>query len=73
MRGPFNVSLFDSVFCKILLHIDNLPANLPQRYEELLVDQKFTDLTTLATTDEKILKERFKYVETFLFNDGLHR
>lgn len=73
VRGPFNVSLFDSVFCKILLHVDNLPANLPQRYEELLVDQKFTDLTTLATTDEKILKERFEYVETFLFNDGLHR
>ena len=72
VRGPFNVSLFDSVFCKILLHIDHLPVNLPQRYEELLVDQKFTDLTRLATTDEKILKERFEYVETFLFSDGLH-
>lgn len=73
VRGPFNVSLFDSIFCNILLHIDNLPSNLSQRYEDLLLDQKFTDLTTLATTDEKILKERFSYVESFLFGDGIHR
>lgn len=66
IRGPFNMSVFDSVFCTILNNIDSLPDNLSEKYEDLIRDKKFIDLTTLATTDEKVLKERFEYVRNYL-------
>ncbi len=62
VRGPLNTSIFDSVFCTILNNTNRLPDNLGQRYEALLTDRKFVDLTTLGTTDEKTVKERFKHV-----------
>lgn len=66
VRGPFNMSIFDSVFCTILNNIDNLPEELSDRYESLVKDVKFVELTTLATTDEKVLKDRFAYVRNYL-------
>lgn len=63
VRGPLNTSIFDSVFCTILNNIKSVPSDLSKRYEKLLLDNKFIDYTTLATTDEKILKERFVYVK----------
>ena len=71
VRGPLNTSLFDSVFCNILQKIDNLPAELPTLYEELIKDSKFIEYTTLATTDERILKARFAYVNNYLFKNGI--
>lgn len=62
VRGPLNTSIFDSVFCTILKNINKLPKNLSEKYENLLKDKTFIDYTTLATTDEKIVKARFKYV-----------
>ena len=67
VRGPLNTSIFDSIFCSILKHIDNLPNNLRERYDGLIHDQQFVDYTTLGTTDTKILKSRLDYVESFLF------
>jgi uncharacterized protein with ParB-like and HNH nuclease domain len=66
VRGPLNTSIFDSVFCTILNNIKSVPSDIGKRYEKLLADHKFIDYTTLATTDEKILKERFAYVKTKL-------
>lgn len=63
VRGPLNTSLFDSIFCTIINNVNNLPQNLSEKYESLLLDQKFIDFTTLATTDAKIVKERFAYVQ----------
>lgn len=66
VRGPFNTSIFDSIFCTILKHIDHLPSNIRERYDHLINDDKFVEYTTLATTDTKVLKARFKYVEDIL-------
>lgn len=63
VRGPFNTSVFDSIFCTILKHIDNLPGDLVERYSALIDDADFVSYTTLATTDTKILKARFDLVE----------
>ncbi len=63
VRGPLNTSIFDSVFCTILNNINRIPNNFKERYESLLEDAKFIDLTTFATTDSKIVKDRFNYVE----------
>jgi hypothetical protein len=61
-RGPLNTSLFDSIFCTVINNIDNLPKDISSRYETLLLDDAFIDYTTRATSDEKIVKDRFKYV-----------
>lgn len=63
VRGPLNISIFDSIFCTILNNLNKLPPNLSERYESLLKDEIFIGYTTLATTDEKIVKARFKYVK----------
>jgi hypothetical protein len=61
VRGPLSTSLFDSIFCTIINNIDNLPNDIASRYEALLRDKTFVEYTTRATSDEKILKERFRY------------
>jgi len=68
VRGPLNTSLFDSIFCTIINNVNNLPEDLSDRYESLLQDEKFIEYTTLATTDSKIVKERFAYVKKFLIS-----
>ena len=66
VRGPLNTSVIDSVFCTILNNLDSIPKNLSARYEKLIVDPKFVDYTSLATTDAKVIKDRFAYVENKL-------
>lgn len=66
VRGQFNTSIFDSIFCIVLKHIDNLPNDLKERYDRLNEDPKFVEYTTLGTTDTKVLKARFEYVEGYL-------
>lgn len=66
VRGPFNTSIFDSILCAIMKHSNDLPANLLDRYNQLLENNEFIEKTTLATTDTKILKRRFELVEEFL-------
>jgi len=67
VRGPLNTSIFDSVFCTTINNINRIPKNFNERFEELLNDEKFIAYTTLATTDAKIVKERFAHVEHKLF------
>lgn len=66
VRGPLNTSVFDSIFCTIINNIDKIPDDIKQRFLNLIVDKNFVELTSLATTDTKIVKERFAYVETKL-------
>lgn len=66
VRGPFNLSIFDSIFCTLINNINNLPDNLSERYETLIKDERFIELTTVGTTDEKVLKARFSYVREHL-------
>jgi hypothetical protein len=65
-RGPLNTSIFDSIFCTIINNVDNLPIDINSRYELLMSNEKFFEYTRLATSDEKILKERFKLVKNIL-------
>lgn len=66
VRGQFNSSIFDSILCTILKHINRLPEDLAERYIKLNEDPKYVEYTTLATTDTKVLKDRFEYVEKIL-------
>jgi uncharacterized protein with ParB-like and HNH nuclease domain len=66
VRGPLNTSVFDSVFCTILDNFDHLPSNISERYNNLLKDSNFVNLTTIGTTDANVVKERFKIVSSYL-------
>lgn len=66
VRGPLNGAFFDSIFCNIINNVNNLPENLSNRYENLLADEKFIEYTSFATTDARIVKERFAYVKRYL-------
>ena len=69
VRGPLNTSLYDAIFCTIVSNVNNLPINLSERYDALLLDKKFIEYTTLATTDAKIVKDRFAYVKKNLIDN----
>ena len=66
VRGPLNTSIFDSIFCTIINNVNIIPDDFRNRYDRLLEDEEFVELTTLATTDTKVLKKRFEKVERFL-------
>jgi len=66
VRGPLNASAFDSIFSVIINHLDELPANLTDRYKDLLVDQQFVDYTSLGTTDTRTVRDRYFYVKNKL-------
>lgn len=68
IRGPFNTSVFDSVFCVLLNNLSQVPGDLSARYEAMIKEQDFIGFTSLATTDEKVVKERFKYVKRYLID-----
>jgi len=68
VRGPLNTSVFDSVFCTILNNLNKVPDDLDKRYKKLVKDDTFIQLTSLATTDTKIVDERFKYVDKKLLH-----
>jgi len=66
VRGPLNVSLMDSVFCTVSENIHHIPNNLKERYDNLLNDKTFEELTSKGTTDTKKVKSRFELVKSYL-------
>jgi len=68
IRGPLNTSVFDSVFCTILNNLHSIPNDLNARYEDLILDQRFIDLTSLGTTDTSTVNNRFNYVKEKLID-----
>ena len=67
VRGPFNTSIFDSIFCMMMKHVDEISEDIAAKYNRLIENEEFVNLTTLATTDTKIVKHRFDLVEKELF------
>jgi hypothetical protein len=68
VRGPLNASAFDSVFCTMLNNLESIPEEIGRRYEDLVADRKFVGYTSLATTDAKVIRERFAYVKRRLID-----
>ena len=66
LRGPLSTSALDSVFCTLLINFDKIPENLSSRYRNLIKNKRFEEVTTAATTDAKIVKDRFKLVKSIL-------
>lgn len=70
VRGPLNTSVLDSVFSVVFNNLDSLPSNFRERFENMVEDPKFFNLTSLGTTDEKTLNDRFDFVKKHLLEDA---
>lgn len=68
VRGPFNSSVFDSVMCTLMENYNSVPDNLKQRFEILINDNDYEPTTYYGTSDEKILKERFRIAKRILID-----
>jgi len=65
VRGPLNSSVLDSVMCT-LLESRNHPNNLSQRFNQLKLNPDYEKTTYYGTSDEKVLKQRFKLAKEYL-------
>jgi hypothetical protein len=62
-----NPALFDSVMVAFSKNLDNIPADIKDKYRLLINDQQFKDDCRDATTDVNVLKRRCETAERILF------
>jgi hypothetical protein len=68
LRGPLNTSALDSVFCTLLDNLGRVPKNLYERYQQLIADPAFEEVTIIGTTDTATVSKRFKLVRSYLLD-----
>lgn len=66
IRGPINASLLDSVCSTLISNFNEIVSNLSDAYTKLKNDKNFIALTTNSTTDNQIMKDRFKLIHKYL-------
>lgn len=69
LRGRLSTSALDSIFCTLLDNFDKAPNDLRERYQSLISDPAFEEVTTIGTTDAATVKRRFQLVRSYLFNN----
>jgi uncharacterized protein with ParB-like and HNH nuclease domain len=62
-----NVAAFDGVYVAFAKHLNEIPANISERYKKLLSDNTFQEVISSATTDEAVVKDRLAIVSKILF------
>lgn len=66
VRGPLNSSVLDSVMCILLEANGQVPKDFSKRFQNLIKDKNFQETTYYGTSDEKVLKERFRIAKKYL-------
>ena len=66
IRGPVNSSALDSVMCVLLENENKLQEISQKKYNNLVNDDDFQDLTYVSTSDAVVLKKRFETVKKML-------
>ena len=67
-RGRLSTSAMDSIFPVVMNNINKFGDDFKAKYESLMQNEDFIRLTSLATTDESIVKERYELVNSLLLN-----
>jgi Protein of unknown function DUF262 len=68
IRRGLNSAVFDSVMVAFSSHLQGVPANIAERYSNLVKDADFAALTRSGTTDDETVRKRFALAEKFLFS-----
>jgi len=66
-RGPLNSSVYECVFLAFARHGETYPQDIRKRYDRLMSNTDFQDLTTSATTDVDTVRKRAEMAENELF------
>jgi len=67
IRTRLSSSALDSVIGNVIKHKSKLKKDFKSNYLKLIKTKKFTDLTTIGTTDPTTVRNRFKLVTEYLF------
>jgi hypothetical protein len=67
ISAGLNSAVFDCVMVSFANNINNVPQNINQRYENLIKNSDFLQYVRSHTTDEEVVKNRFKLAEKKLF------
>jgi len=65
-RGRLSTSTMDSVFPIVMNNLEKIDKDFKTKYYLLLENEEFIKLTSLATTDESVVQERYKLVKKIL-------
>jgi len=68
LRQRLSTSALDSVFCTLLNYRNHLPNDLTERYQRLINDPAFEEVTTIGTTDTATVRRRFRLVKKYLID-----
>jgi hypothetical protein len=67
IRSGLNAAVFDAVMVAFSNHIDAVPEDITDRYQQLIADKAFSDNTKQSTTDVDTVRQRFDKANTILF------
>lgn len=67
VRAGLNPATFDTVMVAFSKHLDRIPEDIKQRYQNLVQDESFVQVTREGTTQEKSVKLRFEQATKRLF------
>lgn len=67
VRRGLNAAVFDSVMVAFAQHKGKVPPNMQGRYQDLLSDERYLDVTTSHTTDVEALRDRIDLARRYLF------
>jgi len=68
IRAGLNTAVFDSIFVNFARYIEKIPNDIKERFQRLIEDQDYYKYTRDATTDIKVIRERFAISEKILFS-----
>ena len=67
IRSGLNAAVFDAVLTAFSAHLDDVPGDIEQRFQNLLHDNDFYECTRQGTTDVEVVHRRFRQADVHLF------
>jgi uncharacterized protein with ParB-like and HNH nuclease domain len=67
IRKGINAAVFDSVYVAFARHLNSIPEDINDRYNNLIVSQDYLQRVTSATTDDVVVTKRIELAEEKLF------
>lgn len=67
IRAGLNAAVFDSVMGSFAHHLTKTPDDIAERYDNLKKDEEFLKNVSAGTTDEEVVRARFKTATSKLF------
>jgi hypothetical protein len=67
IRTGLNAAVFDAVSAAFSSHLGDIPADMDNRFDHLLADERFLELVSAHTTDKEVVEQRLLTTAKRLF------